>query len=192
MDNNRERVPRSVAPGQSCQVCGAETRSDEPLCDACAHTVDTIVDTPLPPIPDGGLSRAMPNWLRSSNGVAAEEAQSPQSTPNEFAEILSDEDIPVWLKRMAERHAAENAPPGNLTESPERAAPLVQTASPAPPAQAPAAQPERRVTVGAVPPVPRDPAPTSTRRAVETRTAIGVGILAAVAGLVILAIILFG
>src|SRR5215218_9505796 len=128
MDDNRERVPGTVASGQSCQVCGAETRDDDPLCESCSNTADTIADTPLPPIPDGGLSRAMPGWLRSAPHSTIQATELPQPAPNEFASILSDEDIPLWLKRMAERHAAENAPPVNLIQPTEAADPPIRTA----------------------------------------------------------------
>ncbi len=198
MDDKCERVAGTVASGQSCQVCGAETRGDDPLCDSCSNTVDTIADTPLPPIPDGGLSRAMPGWLRLAPHSTIEAPELPQPVPNEFASILSDEDIPLWLKRMAERHAAENAPPVNLAQSTEAANPPIRAARAEAAAPAPAA-PERRVMVGATLPRPIDPAPTISQQPrrkrlapVEIRTAIGVGILVAIAALVILAIVLFG
>lgn len=201
MDENGGRAPGTVTPGQSCQLCGAETRGNEPLCDSCSRPADTIADTPLPPIPDGGLARAMPTWLRSSPNSTVEATLSPPPAQNEFASILSDEDIPVWLKRMAERHAAEQAPAVVVAAS---AAPAVAD-SPAQPASSEAASPptpagvgERRVMVGAVPSRPVEPAPSTTRQprkmrvpAVENRTAIWVGILAAIAAVVILAIVLF-
>jgi hypothetical protein len=203
MDEHGDRAPGTVTSGESCQVCGAETRGDEPLCDTCSRTADTIAETPLPPIPDGGLARAMPGWLRSSPQSAVETTPTPPPAPNEFASILSDEDIPVWLKRMAERHAAERAPATVVTES-AAPAPAASPVQPAPsgaaaPTTPPAAVGERRVMVGAVPPRPIDPTPFATlpsRKmrlpAVETRTVIGVGILAAIVAVVILVIVLFG
>lgn len=196
MDNDRERAPGTLTPGPTCQVCGTETDSDEPLCKGCGSTVDTIVDTPLPPIPDGGLARAMPDWLRLGPHATADSAELLGPPPNEFASILSDEDIPVWLKRMAERHAAESAPPTPPTVTTEEAAPPVLEAAPAAP-PAPAPMPERRVMVGAVPPRPITSAPPKIRRTrrrppVKRRTALGVGVLAAAAALIVLAIVLFG
>jgi len=202
MDDIRARSPESVTSGQCCQVCGAATRSDESLCDSCSRTADTIADTPLPPIPDGGLARAMPAWLRSSPMSIIETTPTPPPAPNEFASILSDEDIPLWLKRMAERHAADQASAAIATDSQEPAAaasPLLpdsfEVAAPLP---VPAGRGERRVMVGAPLPRPIDPTLSTENRsperrlpADENRTVIGVGILAVIAALVILAIVLF-
>ncbi len=202
MDDHREQASETVASEQSCQVCGAATRGDEPLCDSCATAADAIVETPLPPIPDGGLSRAMPDWLRSGpRATTAETTLPPQPAPNEFANILSDEDIPVWLKRMAERHAADRAPAAVATQTHAPAASPVQTASSgtANPPPAPAGEPEHRVMDGSTLPPPIDPAPSTASPsrgmrspAIENRTAIGVGVVAAIAAFVILAMILFG
>ena len=195
MDEKHEQAPAAVASRPVCQICEAETRGDNPLCDSCSNAADTIADTPLPPIPDGGLSRAMPGWLRSAPHSPIEATDLPQPAPNEFASILSDEDIPLWLKRMAERHAAENAPPVNLADTTESASPPIQTASPTPTAAAPTAL-VRRVMVGATPPRSIEPAPATTRRSrrkrmpvIEHRTPIGIGILVAIVAIVILAVI---
>jgi hypothetical protein len=202
MDHHREQASDTVASEQSCQICGAATRGDEPLCDSCAAAAGAIVETPLPPIPDGGLSRVMPDWLRSGpRATTAETTLPPQPAPNEFASILSDEDIPVWLKRMAERHAADRAPAAVPTQTHAPAASSVQAASSgtANPPAAPAGEPEHRVMDGATLPPPNGLAPSTappSRRmrvpTTENRTAIGVGILAAIAAFVILAMILFG
>ena len=198
MDEKRELAPRAIAPRLVCQVCEAETRGNNPLCDSCSNAADTIADTPLPPIPDGGLSRAMPGWLRSAPHATIEATNSPQPEPNEFASILSDEDIPLWLKRMAERHAAENAPSVHLDQSTGTASPPIQTTSPVPAVAAPTAL-GRRVMVGASTPRPVEPSPTDTQRlrrkrmpSVEHRTAIGIGILVAIAAVVVLAVIFVG
>lgn len=159
-----------------------------------------MADTPLPPIPDGGLARVMPTWLRSNRHSDVETTSTPPPEQNEFAGILSDEDIPVWLKRLAERHAAEQAPAAVATESPAPAAsPVQQDSFEAPPTPAPAEADDRRVMAGAEPPRPIDSPPSTARQhrktrlpAVENRTAIGVGILAAILAVVILAIVLFG
>ena len=144
----------------------------------------------------------MPAWLRSAPHSSVEATSDPQLVPGEFVTILSDEDIPLWLKRMAERHAAEQAPAAVATEPPASAV----AASPVPPTPSAVAAPipvsarvdERRVRVGAPLPPTIDPTPSlhrpRTRRlpAVENRTAIGVAILAVIAALVILAIVLVG
>jgi hypothetical protein len=201
MDDNRERAPGTVASGQSCQLCGVATPSDEPLCDSCSNPADAIADTPLPPIPDGGLSRAMPAWLRSSPDATAEQPQSSHPAPNEFASILSDEDIPDWLKRMAERHSTEQTRAAGEPKIPASAPDPVQVASPTleSPTTTPTGVSENRVMVGAEPPRPVDRPPSTSPRslksrlpAVENRTALGVSILAAIATVVILAVILFG
>lgn len=201
MDTNADRAAGTAPLKQSCQICGAALRGDEPLCDPCSRTADTIADTPLPPLPDGGLAHAMPTWLRSSQCVTAETALAPQAEAIDFARILSVEDIPLWLKRMAERHAAEQAPAAVSIELPASAHSQVQptTDEVRVPIRAPAGLGESRVKVGAVPPRPIDPTPAPTQRsrplrlpAVENRTAIGVSILAAIAAALLLAIILLG
>ena len=58
---------------------------------------------PLPPIPDGGLARAMPGWLRDAPFANAASLAKDESDPAAF---LSEEDLPPWL-----RHLASGAPP---------------------------------------------------------------------------------
>ena len=200
MDENGDRAPGTVASGKSCQICGAETRGDEPLCDACSRTADTIAGTPLPPIPDGGLARAMPAWLRSSHHSDVETTSAPPPEPSEFASILSDEDIPVWLKRMAERHAAEQVQAAVVTETPAPAdSPFQPNSFAAAPTVTPSGAGEHRVMVRAEPPRPIEPAPSTARQprktrlpAVENRTAIWIGILAAIVAVLILAFVVIG
>lgn len=76
-------------------------------------------DRPLPPLPDGGLGATMPDWLRASP-VASEsplqthgdvasrtlvemaDTPTPASPPwIDPTRFLDEEDVPVWLRRLA-------------------------------------------------------------------------------------------
>ncbi len=62
-------------------------------------------ERPLPPIPDGGLAAAMPDWLRPSPATTAEYHRVTISNgyPSDFSTILTDEDLPEWLRRFGDR-----------------------------------------------------------------------------------------
>ncbi len=69
---------------------------------------------PLPPIPDGGLGTVMPDWLRRPPAwqdlrtapVTPGDVPHPETSPIDPRTILTAEDLPDWLKRIAADHAA--------------------------------------------------------------------------------------
>lgn len=95
----------------SCQECGAEISDDHPLCEECARTEPMSQSRPLPPLPDGGLADAMPEWLRQETPLAAQASPSPsvRSSPPDFSTILSEDDLPEWLKRVAARESGHQS-----------------------------------------------------------------------------------
>lgn len=87
----------------------------------------------LPPIPDGGLSESMPEWLRrppawrtlpDADVVQREpersgelpEADSSVIDPREF---LVDDDLPEWLRRFGQSARGVGAPEGRPSASAE-------------------------------------------------------------------------
>lgn len=101
-------------------------------------------DRPLPPIPDGGLATAMPAWLRPAAGLQAAPTppESPAGTHPDFAAILTDDDLPDWLRRFGDG-APKSGALGIGDQGTER------------PAAGPQAIPEslsqRRVRIGSIP-----------------------------------------
>lgn len=132
-------------------------------------------DRPLPPLPDGGLAAAMPDWLRPADGAArgdgapagatGDRAPSPEGDGLDgdaafsAAEVidpttfLAEDDLPDWLRRLAT--GAEHAATGGA-------------GAPARTRRAPAgAMPERVVRPAPTPSPPRGAmvngsAPTAT------------------------------
>ncbi len=102
----------------SCQVCGAQNDDNAARCRACAAALypPDADERAFPPLPDGGLTTAMPEWLRSSETTVPRDraaAASPPDPargtafdPNDLRTILSEDDLPEWLRRIADRHAA--------------------------------------------------------------------------------------
>lgn len=84
----------------------------------------------LPPIPDGGLSTSMPDWLRAppawrgplEPAAPAKVVPEPDTSPIDPGTILTLEDLPVWLQRIAAGRGADAAPEVT-TVSHSRAAP---------------------------------------------------------------------
>ncbi|MBA2520747.1 MAG: hypothetical protein H0V24_13865 [Chloroflexia bacterium] len=83
-------------------------------------------NAPLPPIPAGGLARAMPEWLREGDpGVAA----APPASPTDPMGFITEDDLPPWLRHLApdgapaRRHAVDAPAIPAATEVP--AAPLI-------------------------------------------------------------------
>lgn len=97
-------------------------------------------ERPLPPLPDGGLAAAMPDWLRGASeadgpvgGGGEGDAARPGAEVIDPTTFLADDDLPDWLRRMevgrrgavavgdgaAERMAvAERAVPARTVQTP--------------------------------------------------------------------------
>lgn len=67
-------------------------------------------DRPLPPLPDGGLAAAMPDWLRGevetdgpAGGDRERDAARSDAEVIDPTTFLSDDDLPDWLRRFAVR-----------------------------------------------------------------------------------------
>ncbi len=118
-----------------CQGCGAWNDTSRTLCVLCGTPLaetdewDAAADLPpLPPLPDGGLSRSMPAWLRElprlnpdglppapPTAVVLEQSQPPEPLPPLGARadprtFLTDDDFPRWLRDLAARTAPPPAP----------------------------------------------------------------------------------
>ncbi len=138
----------------SCQECGAEISADRPLCEECARTEPMSQSRPLPPLPDGGLADAMPEWLRPGTPLAAQASPPPSvsSSPADFSTILSEDDLPEWLKRVAARDSGlQSLTPIDErpdTISAEAQPPHIGTDDPA------IGPPLRRVRIGSIPAPP--------------------------------------
>ncbi|MGI9254845.1 MAG: hypothetical protein ACR2J8_13960 [Thermomicrobiales bacterium] len=96
-----------------CAACGAENALDASVCAACGEPMlpllqDRLPDT-LPPLPDGGLLAAMPDWLRDAPpptlaARAIEDVHDP-------ATFLTPDDLPDWLRSLGSAAlVAENLP----------------------------------------------------------------------------------
>lgn len=93
--------------------------------------------TNLPPIPDGGLTDSMPDWLRrppawrtlSDREVTAPEPDAAAELPEADDSVidprtfLSDDDLPAWLKTLGPGRGA------HPSAEPEDAAPEVDVSS---------------------------------------------------------------
>lgn len=105
-------------------------------------------DEQLPPIPDGGLSASMPEWLRRPPAWRTlPDAEVVQSEPGKSGELpeadtsvidprtfLTDDDLPEWLRRFGESARGVAAPEGQASASAETAT-----------IEAPRDEPEREV-----------------------------------------------
>lgn len=148
---------------------------------------------PLPPLPDGGLARVMPDWLREAEpGASPRPAADPNSDPAEF---ITADDLPAWLRLLPPESPPVAPPPVSISAGPRDTIPApppllpaarpasdpapaapapIQTTDPtAPAATAPAATPPRLTTPAMTP----HPTPSRDRRA-----------LVAIAGFAILAL----
>lgn len=104
---------------------------------------------PMRPIPDGGLSDAMPPWLSVEQSQHLEERDQTRerSEPIDPASLISEEDVPDWLKHLA-------GTPRNGPDAPHRSRAATSTPDP-----------DRTGETGTspMPPLitskPRDPAP---------------------------------
>ncbi|MDQ3695705.1 MAG: hypothetical protein M3464_19120 [Chloroflexota bacterium] len=88
----------------------------------------------LPPIPDGGLARAMPEWLREGDpGLVA----APPTSPTDPMGFITEDDLPPWLRHLtpegapAPRLAVDGPAIPAAAEMP--AAPLIPLPIPASP-----------------------------------------------------------
>ena len=85
-------------------------------------------DRPLPPLPDGGLAAAMPDWLRSAPDAdsiavgAAPDSDRASGAPADVGAsaatidpttFLTEDDLPAWIRRLA-----GGAPPPGETSPP--------------------------------------------------------------------------
>lgn len=112
-----------------CQGCGASNDRSRALCVLCGAPLaetdewDPAAELPpLPPLPDGGLSRSMPAWLRDLPrlnpdtppapsppiAVVLEHPPPSQLPPSLGAHadprtFLTDDDFPGWLRGLAAR-----------------------------------------------------------------------------------------
>lgn len=102
------------------------------------------VEPPLPPIPDGGLTDAMPVWLRPSRSKAAstDHRSASSGALSEFSTILTDDDLPHWLRQIGDQ------PSGAMVSGD----PASSATSPRPPAEDNSEQAaSRRVRIGSAP-----------------------------------------
>ncbi|MFN8594154.1 MAG: hypothetical protein U0031_22080 [Thermomicrobiales bacterium] len=109
-----------------CQGCGAWNDASRAVCVLCGTPLAETDEwdagenpPPLPPLPDGGLAAAMPDWLRDAPPPLAPPAPVPESSlparrplepivptlgpradPRTF---LTDDDFPPWLRDLAAR-----------------------------------------------------------------------------------------
>ena len=106
--------------------------------DARSPDEETETVPPLPPLPDGGLAQAMPDWLRDPPAVPAMSATAPAGA-NDPAAFLTEDDLPAWLRQLSGQGPAP--------------------ALPATPAPATSAPPGREQTAISQPPAPNPPLP---------------------------------
>jgi hypothetical protein len=121
-----------VIPDQSHQPSGPATPPD---------------DEPLPPIPDGGLARVMPDWLRDDAEALAPARPRASSDPTGF---LTEDDLPIWLRHLS--------PEGEMSVPPRPEAPVARAAAePAPAARPPSPDPTPMPAPTAPPAAPATP-----------------------------------
>lgn len=136
----------------------------------------------MPPIPDGGLSESMPEWLRrppawrtlrdtdvvQTEPVAAERLPEPDPSVIDPRTFLADDDLPLWLRNMGRGRTSRRDLPGDddAAEVPNQAgpAPVEDRAGHTSASQAKAATPAPSQTPSRF--VPRSPAPVSPARPV--------------------------
>lgn len=74
--------------------------------------IATAEDRPLRPIPDGGLAKAMPDWLRGGessrqpSAAVAESKRIADSTLTDTTSFVSENDLPEWIRQIAAKDAA--------------------------------------------------------------------------------------
>src|SRR4029453_8790845 len=77
--------------------------------------VATAEDRPLRPIPDGGLAKAMPDWLRGGESArqpstaVAESKRVADPTLTDTTSFVSENDLPEWIRQIAAKAAAAGA-----------------------------------------------------------------------------------
>ena len=84
-------------------------------------------DAKMPPIPDGGLSDSMPDWLRrppawrtlkdtddvQTEPVRSAELPEPDTSVIDPRTFLTDDDLPLWLRNMGRARRAAPDQPGD-------------------------------------------------------------------------------
>jgi hypothetical protein len=138
--------------------------------EAQVASAETALPTaPLPPIPDGGLATTMPAWLRPGGGpsapaapptvaappiaaapsfVAAPAAVAPPAPPirsladdpTDTASFISENDLPAWLRQLADTEAAQAEEARRAEEAARLAAEEARAAAEAEAAARPAAE----------------------------------------------------
>lgn len=117
--------PTSGPPSESSPRPGSESAARPLQADGAGG-----VDRPLPPLPDGGLAAAMPDWLRADPeraGPPGVPAPTPPAAPEPAAApaaglapidpttFVTEADLPAWIRRLvaddAPAAAAPAAPP---------------------------------------------------------------------------------
>ena len=79
---------------------------------------------PLPPLPDGGLSAAMPDWLRLPPAALQRSPAPQQGTPAAESAVLdprtllSADDLPAWIRRLADEQQPTVPEPAPLAAPP--------------------------------------------------------------------------
>jgi hypothetical protein len=66
-------------------------------------------DDDLRPIPDGGLATSLPDWLKEPPSWTKEQTSvavlPPDTSPIDPRTLVRDEDLPEWLRAIAQREA---------------------------------------------------------------------------------------
>jgi hypothetical protein len=131
--------------------------------------LSTSETEPLPPLPDGGLAQAMPDWLRAEPPSPSPPAASVAVTdPTGF---ITEDDLPEWLRQLSPSYTApvpcvepspsQGPPPSCPTPTPPVTLPVVQ------PSPGPATLPRRSETAPVVHYTrASSPEPSSRRRIV--------------------------
>ncbi|MGH2550004.1 MAG: hypothetical protein ACRDHN_11465 [Thermomicrobiales bacterium] len=71
-------------------------------------TPNHSADEPMPPIPDGGLSKSMPVWLKQAPGRPMGEA-APETV--DMVSLANSLELPPWLSALSERLDARQPHP---------------------------------------------------------------------------------
>lgn len=157
----------------------------------------SLPDSGQPPIPDGGLSDDMPEWLQRPpawRGMTAREPEQRQLPPPDTSEIdprtmVEIGDLPVWLQRIAARAAEsestrEDPATGEITE-PTPPALAAAGDTPSEPADADTGRP-----VAQAPPVITFNARPANQRVTRWRSPVVVSIVVVVSILIVAWVIL--
>lgn len=115
-----------------CQGCGAWNERHRTLCVLCGTPLaetdewDAAAELPpLPPLPDGGLSVSMPDWLRAAPAEPEPLVLSSAATDEPAVELVAEVDIAI-----SEEIADSEAVADLLEPEPEVAAPAEQPLGP--------------------------------------------------------------